>query len=167
MALEHLSFGYYFDKNYDKALETVEKTYGLTPFAPLAKLVEGWLLFEKKDYSSALDVLRESKKGFLGLSAFHEALALYSQGLIYVQQGKQDEALSVINELTKFGGADGIESLKGIIHLYLGNTDKGYNTINKGVVDQNPYIYLKVDPKLDQYRNEAEFKKLIKLFNLS
>ena len=73
----------------------------------------------------------------------------------------------IINELTKFGGADGIESLKGIIHLYLGNTDKGYNTINKGVVDQNPYIYLKVDTKLDQYRNEAEFKKLIKLFNLS
>ena len=167
MALEHLSFGYYFDKNYDRALETVEKIYGLTPFAPLANLVEGWIFFEKKDYSSALDILSESKKGFLGLSAFHEALALYSQGLIYAQQEKREEALSVINELTKFGGADGIESLKGIIHLYLGNTDKGYNAINNGILDQNPYIYLKVDPKLDQFRNETRFKKLIDLYKLS
>ncbi len=167
MALEHLSFGYYFDKNYDKALETVEKIYGLTPFAPLANLVEGWLFFEKKDYSSALDRLSKSKKGFLGLSAFHEALALYSQGLIYAQQEKREDALSVINELTKFGGADGIESLKGVIHLYLGNTDKGYNAINNGILDQNPYIYLKVDPKLDQFRSETRFKKLIDLYKLS
>ena len=167
MALEHLSFGYYFDKNYDKALETVEKIYGLTPFAPLANLVEGWLFFEKKDYSSALDRLSKSKKGFLGLSAFHEALALYSQGLIYAQQEKREEALSVINELTKFGGADGIESLKGVIHLYLGNTDKGYNAINNGILDQNPYIYLKVDPKLDQFRSETRFKKLIDLYKFS
>ena len=167
MALEHLSFGYYFDKNYDKALETVEKIYGLTPFAPLANLVEGWLFFEKKDYSSALDRLSKSKKGFLGLSAFHEALALYSQGLIYAQQEKREDALSVINELTKFGGADGIESLKGIIHLYLGNTDKGYNAINNGILDQNPYIYLKVDPKLDQFRSETRFKKLIDLYKFS
>ena len=167
MALEHLSFGYYFDKNYDKALETVEKIYGLTPFAPLANLVEGWLFFEKKDYSSALDRLSKSKKGFLGLSAFHEALALYSQGLIYAQQEKREDALSVINELTKFGGADGIESLKGVIHLYLGNTDKGYNAINNGILDQNPYIYLKVDPKLDQFRSETRFKKLIDLYKFS
>jgi len=167
MALEHLSFGYYFDKNYNKALKTVEKIYTLTPFAPLAKLVEGWLLFQTQDYGSALDALNESKKGFLGLSAFHEALALYSQGLIYAQQGKKEDALLVINELTKFGGADGIESLKGIIHLYLGNTEQGFNTINDGILDQNPYIYLKVDPKLDQFRNTTKFKKLIELYNLN
>lgn len=167
MALEHLSFGYYFDRNYSKSREIVEKIYGLTPFAPLAKLVEGWLLFQTQEYSSALDALNESKKGFLGLSAFHEALALYGQGLIYAQQGKREDALSVINELTKFGGADGIESLKGIIHLYIGNTEKGFNIINDGILDQNPYIYLKVDPKLDQFRNETRFKKLIDLYKLS
>jgi len=166
MALEHLSFGYYFDRNYKKASETVEKIYGLTPFAPLANLVEGWLLFQEKDYKPALDVLSKSRKGFLGLSAFHEALALSSQGLIYVEQGNTEKALSVINELTQFGGADGIESLKGIIHLYLGNSKKGFDTINSGILNQNSYIYLKVDPKLDRYRNDDKFKELLKLYNL-
>ena len=87
-------------------------------------------------------------------------------GLIYAEQGNTEKALSVINELTKFGGADGIESLKGIIHLYLGSSKKGFDTINKGILNQNSYIYLKVDPKLDRYRNEAKFKELLKLYNL-
>ena len=166
MALEHLSVGYYFGRNYKEASKTVEKIYGLTPFAPLANLVEGWLLFQKKDYKPALEILSKSRKGFLGLSAFHEALALSSQGLIYAEQGNTEMALSVINELTKFGGADGIESLKGIIHLYLGNLKQGFDTINSGILNQNSYIYLKVDPKLDRYRNDDKFKKLLKLYNL-
>ena len=102
----------------------------------------------------------------MGLSAFHEALALSSQGLIYVEQGNTEKAMSVINELTKFGGADGIESLIGIIHLYLGNSKQGFDTIKSGILSQNSYIYLKVDPKLDRYRNDDKFKELLKLYNL-
>ena len=166
MALEHLSVGYYFDRNYKKSLETIEKIYGLTPFAPLANMIEGWILFQKKDYKAALDVLSESKKGFLGLSALHEALALSGQGIVYAEQGDTEKALSIINELTKFGGADGIESLKGIIHLYLGNTKQGFDIINNGILNQNPYLYIKVDPRLDQYRDRPRFKELLKLYNL-
>ena len=129
-------------------------------------MIEGWILFQKKDYKAALDVLSESKKGFLGLSALHEALALSGQGIVYAEQGDTEKALSVINELTKFGGADGIESLKGIIHLYLGNTKQGFDIINNGILNQNPYLYIKVDPRLDQYRDRPRFKELLKLYNL-
>ena len=55
----------------------------------------------------------------------------------------------------------------GIIELYMGNQDKGFDIIEKGITDHNPYVYIMVDPKLDQFRSEPRFKELLKLYNLN
>ena len=165
MALEHLSVGYYFGRNFDDASKTIKTIYNQTTFAPLANLVEGWILFQEQDYTSALNILQTSRNGFLGLSAFHEALALAAQGIIYAIQEDKEGVESIISELEKFGESDGAKSMIGIIKLYTGDHSKGFKILQDSILNDNPYIYIFIDPKLDPFRNDAQFIQLLKLYN--
>ena len=61
-------------------------------------------------------------------------------------------------------GTSGIQSLKGIIHLHLGNKDKGYRILTEQVNKNDPYIYMKIDHYLEPYRKEDRFIELLKVY---
>ena len=165
MALEHLSVGYYFGRNFDDAFKTINTIYNQTTFAPLANLVEGWILLQEKDYTGSLTILQTSRNGFLGLSEFHEALALGAQGIVYVFQEDMKGVELIISELENFGESAGAKSMIGIIKLYMGDHSKGYKILQDNILNDNPYIYFFIDPKLDRFRNDAQFIKLLTLYN--
>ena len=165
MALEHLSVGYYFGRNIDEASKTIKTIYDQTTFAPLANLVEGWILLQKKDYTGSLTILQKSRNGFLGLSAFHEALALGAQGIVFAIQQDMKGAELIISELESFGESNGVKSMIGIIKLYTGDQSKGYKILKDSILNDNPYIYFIIDPKLDQFRNDVRFIELLSLYN--
>ena len=165
MALEHLSVGYYFGRNFDDASKTIKTIYNQTTFAPLANLVEGWILLQEKDYTGALTILQTSRNGFLGLSAFHEALALAAQGIVYAIQKDMKGVEEIISELENFGESNGAKSMIGIIKLYTGDQSKGYKILQDSILNDNPYIYFFIDPKLDRFRNDAQFIELLALYN--
>ena len=165
MALEHLSVGYYFGRNFDKASKIINTIYDQTTFAPLANLVEGWILMQKKDYTGSLTVLQKSRNGFLGLSAFYEALALGAQGIIFAVQEDKEGVELIISELENFGESNGVKSMIGIIKLYSGDQSKGYKIIKDSILNDNPYIYFFIDPKLDRFKNDVRFIELLSLFN--
>jgi len=165
MALEHLSVGHYFGRNFDDASKTIKTIYNQTTFAPLANLVEGWILLQEKDYTGALTILQTSRNGFLGLSAFHEALALAAQGIVYAIQEDMKGVELIISELENFGESNGAKSMIGIIKLYTGDQSKGYKILQDSILNDNPYIYIFIDPKLDIFRNDAQFIELLALYN--
>ena len=165
MALEHLSVGYYFGRNFDDASKIIKTIYHQTTFAPLANLVEGWILLQEKDYTGALTILQKSRSGFLGLSAFNEALALAAQGIVYAIKEDMKGVKLIISELENFGESNGVKSMIGIIKLYTGAQSTGYKMLKDGILNDNPYIYLFIDPKLDQFRNDAKFIELLTLYN--
>ena len=167
MALEHLSIGYYFERSFDKASNTIEIIYDQTTFSPLANLVEGWILLLEKDYTSALKVLQSSRNGFLGLSAQHEALSLSAQGVIHALQNNIDQVTSTISELESFGASDGAKSMIGMIKLYSGERSDGYKMLKDDILSDNPYVYLHIDPLLDPFRDETQFIELLKLYNIN
>ena len=72
---------------------------------------------------------------------------------------------SIISELENFGLSDGAKSMIGIIKLYTGDQSTGYKILRDSILNNNPYIYFLIDPKLDPFRNDAQFIELLKLYN--
>ena len=166
IALEHLASGHYFSKNYRLAKETIEKIHGMTTFSPLADMVQGWIYFHEENYDRGLRSLDKAREKFVGLSGFFESLALASQGMIYAHQGKKDDTEKVLVELDSFGNANGMESMKGLISLYAGDIEKGFDLIEKGVIENNPYVFIKIDPKLQPFKKHERYKDILRLYNL-
>ena len=131
----------------------------------MANLVEGWILLQEKDYTGSLTILQKSRNGFLGLSAFHEALALGAQGIVFAIQEDMKGIELIISELEHFGESNGVKSMIGIIKLYMGDQPTGYKMLKDSILNDNPYIYFFIDPKLDQFRNDAKFIELLTLYN--
>ena len=71
----------------------------------------------------------------------------------------------IISELENFGESNGVKSMIGIIKLYTGDQSKGYKILKDSILNDNPYIYFNIDPKLDQFRNDAKFIELLTLYN--
>ena len=166
IALEHLASGHYFSKNYRLAKKTIEKIHGMTTFSPLADMVQGWIYFHEENYDRGLRSLDKAREKFVGLSGFFESLALASQGMIYAHQGKKDDTEKVLVELDSFGNANGMESMKGLISLYAGDIEKGFDLIEKGVIENNPYVFIKIDPKLQPFKKHERYKDILRLYNL-
>lgn len=166
IALEHLASGHYFSKNYRLAKKTIEKIHDMTTFSPLADMVQGWIYFHEENYDRGLRSLDKAREKFVGLSGFFESLALASQGMIYAHQGKKDDTEKVLVELDSFGNANGMESMKGLIALYAGDIEKGFDLIEKGVIENNPYVFIKIDPKLQPFKKHERYKDILRLYNL-
>ena len=125
------------------------------------------MLLLEKDYTSALKVLQSSRNGFLGLSAQHEALSLRAQGIIHAIQNHTEGVASIIYELEHFGDSDGAKSMVGIIKLYSGKRPEGYGIFRDDIINDNPYVYLYIDPLLDPFRDETQFIELLNLYNMN
>ena len=47
----------------------------------------------------------------------------------------------------------------------MGDQPTGYKMLKDSILNDNPYIYFFIDPKLDQFRNDAKFIELLTLYN--
>jgi len=72
-----------------------------------------------------------------------------------------------LDDLDSFGSANGIESMKGIIALYDGELEKGFDLIEQGVIENNPYVFIKIDPKLQSFKQHERYKEILRLYNLN
>ena len=164
---EFLAFTYYLKQDFIQAKSFIEQGYEIAPFTPLSRMVEGWMWIFDENYENALTAFDDSQKGFFGLSSFFEALALTGKGIVYAKQGHITEAERIITDLDTFGTADGIQSLKGIVLMYLDKIDEGFAIMKQDIEEQNPYIYIKSDPLLDPFKHLPQHNELIKLYKLN
>ena len=67
--------------------------------------------------------------------------------------------------MENFGESAGAKSMIGIIKLYMGDHSKGYKILQDNILNDNPDIYFFIDPKLDRFKNDAQFIELLALYN--
>ena len=94
-------------------------------------------------------------------------MAITGKGCVYADMGETEMAESMLLELEKFTGTTGVASLRGIILMHMGNKEEGYNILKEQIKKNDPYVFLKIGPYLEPYRNETQFKKLLALYNLN
>jgi adenylate cyclase len=163
---EFYAFGLYMFGQEEESLNSLENAYNIVPFLPLANLVEGRFAYKKGDFKKAEESYNESQKVFKGLSEAFEMLSLFSKGVLYAENGMITEANNIINELKKFEGATGSYCLRGGIHLYLEEIEKGFSLIQEGIDKNSPYYYIKVDPLFKKFKSNPEFIKILKSYGL-
>ena len=166
ISIEYLAFTCYLKQDFKAAKSYIEQGYNIAPNTPLSRMVEGRLYLHEKKYDKALAAFDDSEKGFVGLSPFLQAMALMGKGLVYAQMGDKGKAEKMMQQLTSFGKADGIQSLKAIVQLQLGQHEEGLAVIKKDIQEQNPYIYVLTDPMFDAFKTDSRYKEIIRLYNL-
>ena len=163
---ELIAMAYYLFGDNDNALNSLNDAYDIVPELPLAALIEGRFAHKNGKIEKAEKLYRFSQKTFNGLSEMYEMLAMFSRAIMYVDNDRKDEAYQIIEDLKKHKGSIGSFSLRGGIHLYLGEEEEGFRLIEESISKNSPYYYLKVDPLFKKFHSNPRFKKIIKSYGL-
>lgn len=163
---ELIAMAYYLFGDNDNALNSLNDAYDIVPELPLAALIEGRFAHKNGKIEKAEKLYRFSQKTFNGLSEMYEMLAMFSRAIMYVDNDRKDEAYQIIEDLKKHKGSIGSFSLRGGIHLYLGEEDEGFRLIEESISKNSPYYYLKVDPLFKKFHSNPRFKKIISSYGL-
>ena len=184
----------------EKALDYKEKGFWLNPYS-LSNIVFGELLMldrdfnraeeicqiiEKHDasllakfklgeiyyYSGALDQSKAVFQQFSNLPLDLKADSLYHLGMIAAQEGEEEEALRIIQELERVspeGFVIASQLKMASIYIGLGMKELGYEYLssffNDSFARKTHFIYLRyidLDRNFEKVKNEEKFKKIIK-----
>ncbi len=150
---------YYFDRQYDRALELFRLTYGPDTTIPLIQFYLG-------------DVYAETGKDEEAIDAFQKAgCTPYDLGHIgnaYARWGRKKEARAVIPKLENAVRTQGMGRYEiAMIYAGLGEKDEAFDWLEKAFAAHDKgLMYLKIDPTLDPLRPDARFSSLVRRVGL-
>jgi serine/threonine-protein kinase len=148
----------FYARDYAGAVEQCQQAAGTDPLFVQAHLCLGRADEQKGSYPEAIQELKKA----LDLSGGdnNEVAAL---GHAYAASGQKGEAQKTLADLTMRSQQTYVQP-SGIaaIHIALGDTDQGFEWLEKAFVDQSTsLVYLKVDPVFDPVRKEPRFTDLV------
>jgi tetratricopeptide (TPR) repeat protein len=155
-----LGLGYYYSRDYDKAIDQFHKTLDLQPnyrpatqFLPLC--LEG-----KGQFDAAETALKEA----LASAGMDLSIATANLAHFYAQRGRTGEAMQLLKQLEQkaaqtYVPADAIA----MIYVGLGDKDHAFLWLNKAY-DEHAFklTWLKVEPPWDPLRSDPRFQELVK-----
>lgn len=150
---------HYFQRSYDKAIESYTKTLELDPNFATAHFFLGQTLAQKNQFQEALLHLLKAIQLF---GESNNMLATF--GYAAALAGKTDHANKALEKLLSLSDQKYVSAHDiALIYVGLGQTKEALKWLNKAL-EEKAYlmIYLKVDPALDPLRNNREFKKILK-----
>ena len=154
----NIAFFYYMDHRYDDALHAAKKAIDLDPGAPLAHQrlgltyeLNGQLNQAIPEFRTAVD---QSDRAQTAVASLARALAL---------SGDRQGAERLIDELKSRARDQYISSYNiALIYAALGDREQTFDYLEKAYDEESIDLLLaKVDPRLDQFRGEADFQKLL------
>ncbi len=147
----------------DEALDKLQKTYELAPNFWLPHVITSSVYTEKEMYAEAIAEARKARE----LSPF-QTVSISFEAYALTKSEKNDEARNLLNELLKLSTTRFVPPFH-IAQIYngLGERDKTFEWLEKGYEQQDPKMaFLKVDPKLNNLRNEPQFIDLMRRMKL-
>jgi len=156
-----LGLGYYYDRDYDRAIEQFQKTLELDQKFPA---VNNFLpaAYEQKG------MFREAIAGFqksASLSGGGE-LTLSKAGLghVYAVTGKRVDAQLMLDDLKRLSGQEYLPSTSiALIYTGLGKKDQAFAELQQGYEQRAFQMqWLKLDPRWDSLRSDPRFHDLIR-----
>ncbi len=154
---------YYYNRQYDEAIEIAMTTLELDPgFAPACRLLS--LAYAGKEMFD--EAIRENKRW--GDCTGNKVKTDVALAQIYAAAGRKEDAEKIVKEVEGskiFTGND----YRGMALIYasLGNNDKAFEWLEKSyLMNEESLCSLKIDPKLDTLRLDTRFNTLLKKIGL-
>jgi tetratricopeptide (TPR) repeat protein len=157
----NLGYTFYFARQYDQAIEQLQKTLELDPGFIPALTALGSTYVQKSMYQE-------------GIAEFEKALTispgntqtLWRLGYAYAATGKRAEAQKVLDDLSKKKYVPAVTMA--ITYTGLGQKDQAFQWLEKSYEehDSGPFSYVKVYPIYDPLRSDPRFADLLRRMNL-
>jgi len=146
----------------DAAIENIQKTIELEPNFWMTHLFAASAYAEKGLFDRAFSEGAEAKK-FSPTQNWSIAFGAYA----LARNGKTTEARAVLDELSKISKTSYVPPYHlALICNGLGESEKALDYLEKGFAEKDVHlVFLKVEPKWNNLRNEPRFVELIKRMN--
>ncbi len=146
----------------DEALDRLRKTFELAPDFWMPHLFAASVYTEKGMFEEAVAEARKARElsPAQTISVAYESYAL-------AKLGRNDEVRILLNELLKLSGTRFVPpNHLAMIYNGLGETDKSLEWLEKAFEQRDPkMVFLKVEPKWNNLRNEPRFIELMRRMN--
>ncbi len=147
---------------HDAALDQLNKTIDLDANFWLAHLIISRVYAEKGMHAQAVAAATKAKE----LSKVNsESIALIGYSL--AKSGETEKARAVLDELLKLSNERYVPPYNfALVYNALGESDKALDYLEKGFAEKNVLmVFLKVEPKWNNLRNESRFVDLMRRMN--
>jgi tetratricopeptide (TPR) repeat protein len=152
-----LGLGFYYDRDYDQAIEQFQKTLELDQqfhaahnFLPAAYELKGM-------YSEAI---AEFKKSIPLTAAAESTLSKAGLGHVYALTGKKSEARSLLNDLQQLAAREYVAATGvALIYAGLGEKDQAFTWLDKAYEQRAFQLqWINLDPRWDNLRSDSRFQ---------
>jgi serine/threonine-protein kinase len=191
LALAHgyLGFSLVRQGRLDESLEEMLKARKLDPLSPIIARQAAMPYYLKRDYSRALDLLRQANElgpaftttweiqVYIQNKLVNETLAelekakqdrkddpilIFDTGMIYAAQGKRSEALQIVRDLEGLSGASlGQAHLIAKIYAILNDKEMALSWLERGLATGAIGPFYKDEPVWDPIRGDPRFEALV------
>jgi len=160
----HLAWHYLYARQYDQALDQIEKTIEMDKNFAQTYPWLGLILEQKGRYADAIAAFENAIRLFPGGSSIAEAELAHT----YAVSGNREEAQKIIAELQELAKSKNISSFQiAAIYAGLGEKDHAFEWLGKAYEERSDsLVYLMVDPRLDGLRSDPRFTDLARRVGL-
>jgi adenylate cyclase len=154
----HLAWHYLYARQYDQALEQIEKTIEMDKHFAQAYPWLGLILEQKGRYAEAIAAFQNAIRLFPGGSSIAEAELAHA----YAVSGNQEEARKTIVELQELAKSKYVSSFQvAAIYAGLGEKDRAFVWLEKAYEERSDgLVNLKAEQRFDSLRSDPRFKDL-------
>jgi tetratricopeptide (TPR) repeat protein len=155
----HLTWHYYFARDYDRAIEQARRTLDLDSQFVEAYWFSGWAYEQKRSYGEAIAAYQKARS--LGE---RPEISTAWLGHAYALSGNAGEARRLLSGLQEESGRRYISPYcLAIIYLGLNEKDEAFEWLGKACEERNAWlVYLKVNPIFDGLRSDPRFDALLR-----
>ncbi|HYX31176.1 MAG TPA: protein kinase [Pyrinomonadaceae bacterium] len=173
----------------DEGLNEMLKARELDPFSAIIARQVALYYQLKRDYSQALQILRQSNDLgplfttmnevgiYIQNKMYDEALKaldnegrtrkedpilIYSRAMLYAAQGRRAEALAIVKELELLSANGSQAQWIAKIYAILNDKDQSFNWLERGLATGTPGAFYPAEPTWDPLRNDPRFNNLMR-----
>jgi adenylate cyclase len=153
-----MAYLHYVKGDYRSAAEHLRKSLDLDRDYPEARLYDGLLHFQQKDYDGVIQCLSSSPVPLdIGLMAAAHA-----------RKGSQSRARKCIEELSRLAGGQYVTPLaEAFAAIGIGDHDLAFRRLEEAIEQKTNFVNLvAVEPFFDPLRSDGRFARLLKTINL-
>ena len=159
----NVGFALYFARQYDRAIEQLDKTLDMESNFALGHFFLGLAYEQKAMFPEAIAEFRKAVSISGGSPVYVASL-----GHAYAASGKRAEAQNALDELNKLSERRYVPAYEiAAIYVGLGDKDQAFTWLEKAYEERGGWIvYLKVDPRLDGIHSDSRFRNLLRRVGL-
>jgi TolB-like protein/Tfp pilus assembly protein PilF/class 3 adenylate cyclase len=160
----HLAWHYLYARQYDQALERIEKTIEMDKNFAQAYPWLGLILEQEGRYAEAIAAFQNAIRLFPGGSSIAEAELAH----VYAVSGNQEEARKIIVGLQELAKSEYVSSFQiAAIYAGLGEKDRAFAWLEKAYEERSDgLVNLNADQRFDSLRSDPRFQDLARRLGL-